>query len=362
VLTVERPAAPATRKASDVIVLIPAYNPSPALIDIVAELAGGQSLDMIVVDDGSTQAHWDIFEKLEQYPGVAVLHHAVNLGKGYALKTGINHALIQTRGRGDFLGVVTADADGQHLTADIIKVIAEFRARRKALVLGVRDFPASTPLRSRLGNSLTKLIFGIVMGIFLNDTQTGLRAIPAFMLPSLLQLRANRYDFELEMLAMSVEQRVPIVQTVISTIYIDNNASSHFRPLIDSAKIYFVFFRFIMSSLTTSAFEYLAFSIFFLNLNSLAESQMISRTFAIFVSYFLSKKFVFHSKKRVISSFVLFSLLVCTFGFFSYYLINLMIAHLNVGVYSAKLMSELILYTPNFIIQRFLFADENHDE
>ena len=88
-------------------VLIPAYKPSAALVALVRDLAGRGMNAIILVDDGSGPEFRAIFDQAAQFPGVHVLRHAVNLGKGAALKTGINHALCTFP---DLIGIVTADA------------------------------------------------------------------------------------------------------------------------------------------------------------------------------------------------------------------------------------------------------------
>ena len=75
------------------IVLIPAYQPSEGLIGLVRELSEDGGMPIVLVDDGSGAEFRAVFERAAQFPGVQLLRHAMNLGKGAALKTGINHAL-----------------------------------------------------------------------------------------------------------------------------------------------------------------------------------------------------------------------------------------------------------------------------
>ena len=87
------------------------------------------------------------------FPNVQLLRHAVNLGKGAALKTAFNHVLCTYP---ELAGVVTADADGQHHPDDIERVAETLLARPDALVLGARTFGEDVPLRSRFGNIATR--------------------------------------------------------------------------------------------------------------------------------------------------------------------------------------------------------------
>src|SRR6185369_8570471 len=171
---------------------------------------------------------------------------AVNLGKGAALKTGINHALCTFPG---LTGIVTADADGQHHPEDIRRVAETQREHPDALVMGARTFDADVPLRSRFGNILTRRLMQTLIGTKLQDTQTGLRGIPVGLAERLLLVEARGYEFELEMLIAARQAGVPVVEVPIRTIYEPGNKSSHFNPLTDSMKIYFVLLRFTSAGL-----------------------------------------------------------------------------------------------------------------
>ena len=217
-------------KCSVPVLLIPAYQPGQALVDIVRELTGTMFAAIVVVDDGSGPNYRSIFDRLLRFDTVHVLRHAVNLGKGAALKTGINFILLEYP---DLAGVVTADADGQHDPADILSVACRFMVSPKALVLGTRTFASDVPLRSRLGNSITRYAMRLAVGHRLSDTQTGLRAIPRGLLERLLRVAAPGYEFELEMLIAARHPALEVVEQSIRTIYNPGNPSSHFQPLRD---------------------------------------------------------------------------------------------------------------------------------
>ena len=112
-----------------VVVLIPAYKPDERLIQLTRELKE-EKLDVLLVDDGGQKPFAPIFEKCRAL-GAEIAVHAVNQGKGRALKTGLNAALNIWP---DLSGVVTADADGQHIlcselppiyTYDVFDVIVD---------------------------------------------------------------------------------------------------------------------------------------------------------------------------------------------------------------------------------------------
>jgi glycosyltransferase involved in cell wall biosynthesis len=220
-------------------VLIPAYNPPIGLPTLVTKLRRLGFGPIIVVDDGSDEAFAEAFRSLETLPGVDVLRHSANLGKGRALKTGIDHLL---RIHPWVNGVITADSDGQHTPADIERV-AWALLRKGHAVIGSRGFTGDVPWPSTVGNRVTRHIFRFLTGIPLNDTQTGLRGLPVDLLPELLRVKGERYEFELAMLLHLCRSGLPPSEVPIQTIYIDRNSESHFRPLRDSIRIYSVLLR-----------------------------------------------------------------------------------------------------------------------
>jgi putative flippase GtrA len=339
-------------------VLIPAYNPDQRLWDLVEELRrGGRFAAIIVVDDGSRADCQPLLARLAALPGVTVLHHAVNLGKGAALKTGLNH-FCWTMPRA--CGVVTADADGQHLPADLRRVAQRLAESPDSLVLGTRRLAGTAPLRSRLGNLVTKYVFWGLAGKKLDDTQSGLRGIPQQLARQLLRLKSSGYEFELDMLVHCRRVGVPIVTCPIATVYLEGNRSSHFHPLGDSLRIYGVLLRFIAASLVTAAVDYCVFLLLYRGLANLATAQAAARLASIGVNFLLARQAVFRSRARVVRSAAKFVLLVAFMGAVSYCLIRAAVYAFGWPVIAAKMASELALYLANFVIQRdFIFSDRS---
>jgi hypothetical protein len=154
------------------------------------------------------------------------------------------------------LGAVTADADGQHLPHDILTLCEQLINDSTSLWLGARQFDGYVPLRSKFGNYLTRKIFGFFVGQTITDTQTGLRAIPKDLMRKIMRIQSNGYEYELEMLIAAQQKQFPLRELPIKTIYELGNTSSHFNPLIDSFKIYFVFVRFSAVSITSALLDF----------------------------------------------------------------------------------------------------------
>lgn len=335
-------------------VLIPAYRPGAALIDLVRELGARPFAAIVVVDDGSGPEFQQVFREAAALPNVHLRRHGRNLGKGAALKTGIEFV------RSDFpdlTGVVTADADGQHHPDDIEAVARTLEAHPHWLVLGSRGFHGEVPLRSRVGNTLSRWVMQAVVGQQLSDTQTGLRGIPAALLPYLLQIESNGYEFELEMLITARRLSVPVMETPIHTIYERGNPTSHFNPLVDSMKIYFVLLRFASVSLMTAVLDNIVFYLAYRRTGHILPSQILGRVFAVAFNYWMVRRSVFYSKQRHLAVFPKYLALVLLSGAVSYGGIRLLSAKLGIQPVAAKLLVETLLFFANFAVQRLLIFD-----
>lgn len=226
------------------IVLIPAFRPDERLLALVTGLRRARrDLLVVVVDDGSGPDSAHLFAGAAER-GAEVLHLAANRGKGAALRTGFEHVRRHHPGS----DVVTADADGQHRVGDILRVVHTLE-EAGTLVLGVREFSGEVPLRSQIGNDITALLFRLSTGWNLADTQTGLRGHPAEQLDWLVGIPGDRYEYELNVLLSAARAHLPSEQVPIETVYDRGNATSHFRAVRDSLRIFAPLVAFSASSL-----------------------------------------------------------------------------------------------------------------
>lgn len=335
---------------SAVPILIPAYQPGPELLEVVSGLLERGLTQIVVVDDGSDTACAPIFAALP--PEVRVVRHAINLGKGAALKTGMNQVLVDYPGAP---GIVTADADGQHAPEDIARVASALDPER--LVLGTRAFGCNVPWRSRAGNRLSAIALRALVGERLDDTQTGLRAIPLLLIPHLLRLPANGYEFELDMLITAKHRSIALAEVPIQTIYRDGNRTSHFNPLWDSMRVYFVFLRFAAASLLTALIDNSVFLLVYHGTANVLGSQLVGRSSAVLVNYVAARRAVFQSRERNRETLPKFLTLVAANAAVSYGMIMFLHAWMGWRVMPAKLSVEGLLFLANFAIQRdFVFT------
>lgn len=217
-------------------------DPPPSLSNLVKRLIRGGIPTVIVVNDGSSAKSAPVFGAVEKVPGVHLLHLPRNRGKGRALKEGFQYFLKNLSAQA--CGVVCADADGQHHPEDILKVARELFFSPEDLILGAREFSKEVPLKNRVGNLTMRKLFNLVLGIRIPDTQTGLRAVPKFLISELLELRPDGFEFEISSLLRSLSRGQPIQFVKIRTIYFGDQ-NSNFRWGTDSARIVFAFFKFL---------------------------------------------------------------------------------------------------------------------
>lgn len=207
-------------------VVIPVYTHG-SRVRAVVESALLLHFPVYVVDDGSTDATADI---LKSIPGITVLSHSENLGKGAALMTGFAEAAEVA----DF--AITIDADGQHDPADAIHLIAPLLSGVKAIVIGKREnMPNDTTINwtSRFGRKFSNFWVWMSGGPVISDTQSGFRVYPLHEVLG-IRSRARRFQFEVEIVVLAHWKGIRIIEVPIKVIYQPGkDRISHFRPFVD---------------------------------------------------------------------------------------------------------------------------------
>ena len=328
--------------------LIPAYQPDERLTALCSALKE-KNYTVVVVDDGSGAAYAPIFESVQ--PGAAVLSYAPNRSKGAALRTGLAH-IQALAAPGDV--VVTADADGQHRPEDVEKTVRAAESEPTALTLGSRAFTGRVPLKSRLGNSITWGVFGALAHRRVRDTQTGLRAFYCGMIPFMLDVRGDRYEYEMNVLLKCAQQNVPIREVPIETVYIDGNASSHFHPVRDAWRIYREIFAFAASSFAGFLTDYALFSLLSALLGSawLPLCNILARIVSATVNYTLNRRYVFRDSRGVMQSAPRYALLAAAILGANTLLLMLLAGVLHLNRYAAKLIVEILLFAVSWAVQK----------
>lgn len=343
------------------VVIIPAYKPDETLVTITDQL-WAYGCQIVVADDGSGEEYQKIFDKVKDI--CIALHHSENRGKGVAIKTALTYIKNELWDSG-LVGIM--DCDGQHLPEDMMKLLEFAGAHRKALALGVRTAGAEMPLKSKLGNKITRMIFGIVSGVKVSDTQTGLRAFDAEMIPELLSVEGERYEYEMNVLMTLAKKKIPIVEVPIRTIYRDeNNSNSHFRSFVDSVRIYKDILKFTFSSFASFLLDYALFSLmmFFMPHTAVFTllANMVARAVSAFYNYSMNCRFVFCTKRKAKTAAHYFALA----GFLlimNNLILGMFTQVFHLSVYPAKLLTEYILFLFSWLVQKFvIFRKEKNSE
>lgn len=338
-------------------VVIPAYQPDEKLIQLLEVMKNRLNCQAIVVDDGSTGSSQDILDIAKSY--AIVLHHDTNQGKGQALRTAFSY--IQGLGKAGV--VVTADADGQHAVHDIDRVARASMNLPSRLILGVRQFTRDIPLRSRFGNQLTRLLFKLQTGVKVSDTQTGLRSFHSSLIPFMLGITGDRYEYEMNMLT-EASQRYQITEVPIQTIYIDDNASSHFRPIKDGLLIYKNLFKFALASFGGFLVDYGVYALSLLLFTSLPTgsrlllANAIARFCSAVCNFTLNKKLVFKNQDsltRTGAGYFTLALILFACDTALLYLFHQLI---GINLYLVKLAVGLLLFVLSWFIQKNIIFKE----
>ena len=325
------------------VILIPSYEPDNKLIKLINELKKNK-LNVVVVNDGSSKEYDSIFNKIKKK--VKVISYDTNQGKGYALKIGLEYIKENYK---DYV-VVTMDSDGQHSVKDAIKLSNYAEKHPSELVIGKRIRSEKTPLRSKLGNSITMFIYRLSTGVKVYDTQTGLRAFTSELMDFMQNVEGNRYEYEMNVLLYAPSNDIKIKEIEIETIYIENNEGSHFNTIKDSYRVYKEIIKYSLSSIISFIIDYSLFALFSIIL-SITLSNIFARIISASINFTINKKIVFKSDKSILISLIEYALLAIFILVCNTLLLNLLV---NIGInkFIAKLIVEISLFIISFLVQK----------
>lgn len=336
------------------IIIIPAYEPDQRLISLLKELRAGSDAELIVVNDGSSQEAESIFKEAESYG--KVLGHHKNYGKGRAVKTALEY-IEKQEWKGE---VVIADADGQHAVPDIFLLLKAASMKSGVLVTGCRSFHGNIPFRSRMGNQITRITFRLMSGKWLKDTQTGLRAFDTGLIPRLLAVPGERYEYETNALLMCVKKKISIVEVSVKTIYLEGNKSSHFRVLRDSARIYMNMFKFASSSFLSFCVDYLCYGLILYTAvrlrlsHAIVISNLSARVISASFNYYLNRKYVFESRGSCWRSGVKYGALAAFILLVNTAFLVWLTKDKGINGWAAKFGVEISMFVMSFLVQKLL--------
>ena len=331
------------------IALIPAYDPNEKLITLVDELCK-KKIDIVVVDDGSKETSNYIFKNVSSK--AKVLYHEINKGKGRALKTGLEY--IKENYQDNYI-VVTLDCDGQHTIKDAKKLFEYNKKHPNTLVLGGRKFDKNVPLRSMLGNTITRHIYSLVTGTRIYDTQTGLRSFSNKLIDEMISISGERFEYEINVLLQVAKEKIPIKEITIETIYLDNNSESHFNTIKDSFKIYREILVFSLSSLLSFLLDFVLYLIFLLIFasykNCLQMANILARVLSATFNFVVNRNYVFKRKRNLKKEVIGYISLAILILILNTILLSFLVDSLLLNKVLAKVIVEVTLFMLSYIIQ-----------
>jgi glycosyltransferase involved in cell wall biosynthesis len=357
--------------------IIPSYEPDERLVSLIKDLTNEKYADLspiIIVNDGSTDEKYiRLFNEVARISDrVVLLSHEINKGKGAALKTAFRYVCEELQ---DVIGVVTADSDGQHTPDCILKVSNALCEYKDRLILGIRDFEGGNiPWKSKFGNNLTIKVFSYISGLHVNDTQTGLRGIPYQFLQKCLEIKYDRFEYEMQMLLETIGV-CDIHEVKIETVYDSaEEHQTHFNPVLDSIKIYSVlgkrFTSFIISSCSSCIIDVGIFTLLccvlkekgFNNSMYVFVATVCARIVSAIYNYIINYKLVFNSKEKHIKSVFKYAPLVIVQMMCSAIIVTMIVALLHNRFETLiKLVVDTLLFFASYYVQQMFVFRKKHE-
>ncbi len=335
------------------IALIPAYQPEPMLLTLLCEVKKS-GFEAVVVNDGSSGEAAELFKRAEEY--AVVLTHTENRGKGAAIKTGLSY--IHKHYLSGYV-VVTLDADGQHRISDAVKICEKAEENPDTLILGSRGLNNNVPLRSHIGNAITRIVYRLSTGLKLYDTQTGLRAFGSRLVPEFLSISGERYEYEMNVLLQCARQNIPIKEVEIETVYFNNNSASHFNTVSDSYRVYKEIIKFSASSFVSFLTDYALYSLLIIITSglpgtaSVALSNICARIVSSSVNFTINRRLVFKSQNSVAKSALQYFALAALILAGNTLTLSFLTAVVGINQYVAKLCTEIIFFVISWLAQKY---------
>jgi glycosyltransferase involved in cell wall biosynthesis len=207
---------------------VPVFNEEQRVIQTIKNILKYSGYPVVVIDDGSTDKSYSILRKtFLKDRKVVLLKHVINLGKGAAMKTGVEKAW-ELGGE----AVIFLDADGQHDPKMIPRFAKELRTNQ--IVFGYRALDSKMPTVRRWGNYLASYVVKVLFGIHKKDLLSGYLGFRKEVYNK-IYWQSNRYGIETEMATRIGRYHLPFKEIKIDTIYVDKYKGV---SLIDAVRIF----------------------------------------------------------------------------------------------------------------------------
>ena len=353
-------------------VVIPCYNEEKTLEGCVGSVLAIQSetlqLELIVVDDCSTDASLTVARGLaERVPGMILLHHEENQGKGAALRTGIASAT------GDFVAI--QDADREYDPRDLVRLLVPLRAGEADVVLGSRflsyGYHRVLYYWHAVGNRFLTMLSNMLTDLNLTDMETCYKVFRREVIQN-ITIEENRFGFEPEVVAKVAQMRLRVYEMGISyrgRTYAEGKKigmRDGWRALYCILKynlpkvpvaIQFLFYIFV------GGFSALVNLLVFVAAYGVGVNVSVAALTAFFiaalVNYFLSIKLIFrhNAKWRTSSELLVYFFVVSVIGIIDMYT-TVGFVSLGSPPWLAKVSATAIGLVLNFTARRFIVFPE----
>ena len=197
----------------------------------------------------------------------------------------------------------------------------------------------------------------------MTDTQTGLRAFTTNMIPFMLEIEGQRYEYEMNVL-LAASKSFPILEVPIETVYINDNEGSHFHPVRDGLMIYKDMFKFALSSLSCFIVDYLVYAFFLfvmmavpISLRILLANGIARVTSSIF-NYSTNKRLVFKNKDSLARTGSGYLGLAIGLFILDTLLIRLFYTSFGLHLLLSKVIVGLLLFVVSWLIQKKIIFKE----
>lgn len=345
----------------DAVILIPSYEPEETLVNLTRGLSD-LGFKVLVVNDGSGEKYNPIFEGAKKYAEVIGYEH--NKGKGEALKIGFKYVLEKNA---DYKLVITADGDGQHRIKDIERIYEKSLSKDK-IVIAERKFDTKIPIKSKIGNELSKFTQSTATYRYLSDNQCGLRAFPLRYLDRLIKVGGSRYEYEMKVLSYLQNKEINFETIFIQTIYENNNAGTHFRPIQDTLLIQRSLIALNLFNIIIFAIEatgtFLFANYVFANNDFKFEIALSLSFIATLLLHIILKLIIYRPKnfKKLILRVVLYQLLIFIATVVS---VTLFTRVLNLSIFLSYLFCYLLIILPLYYMIKgvgLVYGSQNSDD
>ena len=339
----------------DTVVLIPLSAPSESLPTYIASFTD-EGYRVLLVCDGCEPDNISALGR-----GCTVVRYAVKQGIGRAIKFGINYILEKMP---DCRAAVIADVERVYDAADVKLCVAQALEHTDKLILGARQMSKRLTFKARFVNSAMRFLLKLLCGISVTDTRTRLRAFSRKLMAELISIRGENDDFLLNMLLYAKRKQIPIESVAVATEYTPPQKRPFIQGLGEIARIFLVFIKFMMTSLSSFVVDWLAFTLFIWVFKDLVPnppqyyilySTVLSRVISACLNFSLNKFAVFRKEGKPVKTFLKYATLCVVQLLVSSTLVTLVYDSLFAGAVSEsiiKIFVDAALFFVSFQIQR----------